>query len=212
MSVTITRLFDGWHDAELAVRDLGAAGVDRDDISVTSRDPDRTDQHAAEGRDADEHGIDEDGDVSRGATAGAAIGGIGGLLAGLGLMAIPGLGPVVAAGWLAAAATGAGLGAAGGAAAGGIVGALKAAGHSDDEVHVYSEGLRRGGTLVSVKAASDHAAEVRGILERNHGVDAETRGADYRERGWSGYEAGSPAYDRIEVETERDINRSSGII
>lgn len=210
MSATITRLFDQWHDADLAVRDLGAAGVDHDDISVTSRDPDRTDQHAAL---ADkEPGIDDDGDVSRGATAGAAIGGIGGLLAGLGLMAIPGLGPVVAAGWLAAAATGAGLGAAGGAAAGGMVGALKAAGHSDDEIHVYSEGLRRGGTLVSVKADEAHAAEIRGILERNHGVDAETRGADYRTRGWNGYDGDSPAYDRVEVETERTINRSSGVV
>ena len=75
----------------------------------------------------------------------------GGLLAGLGLLAIPGLGPIVAAGWLAATAVGAGIGAAGGAATGSLVGALKNSGHTEEDANVYSEGVRRGGTLVSAK-------------------------------------------------------------
>ena len=75
------------------------------------------------------------------------MGGTAGLPAGLGLLAIPGLGPVVAAGWLAATA----VGAAAGAATGGIVGALTEAGVSEEEAHSYAEGVRRGGTLVSAR-------------------------------------------------------------
>ena len=77
------------------------------------------------------------------------MGGTAGLPAGLGLLAIPGLGPVVAAGWLAATA----VGAAAGAATGGIVGALTEAGVSEEEAHSYAEGVRRGGTLVSARVA-----------------------------------------------------------
>jgi hypothetical protein len=61
--------------------------------------------------------------------------------------AIPGLGPVVAAGWLTATA----VGAAAGAATGGIVGALTEAGVSKDDASLYAEGVRRGGTLVSAR-------------------------------------------------------------
>ena len=89
--------------------------------------------------------------VLLGAGIGAAVGGIGGLLAGLGLIAIPGIGPVVAAGWLAATAAGAAGGALVGAAAGGLVGALTQAGVPENDAHVYAEGIRRGGTLVTAK-------------------------------------------------------------
>ena len=68
-----------------------------------------------------------------------------GLLTGLGLMAIPGVGPVVAAGWLVATLAGA----AAGGVTGGAVGALTEAGISKDEADVYAEGLRRGGAVVS---------------------------------------------------------------
>ena len=84
-------------------------------------------------------------DAGKGAGIGAAVGGVGGLLTGLGLMAIPGVGPVVAAGWLAATAAGAVTGAAVGGAAGGIIGGLTDAGVSEDDAHVYAEGVRRGG-------------------------------------------------------------------
>ncbi len=58
------------------------------------------------------------------------------------MLAIPGLGPVVAAGWLASTAVGAAVGGA----TGGLLGALKEAGHSDEEANVYAEGVRRGVT------------------------------------------------------------------
>ncbi len=116
MTQTITRLFDSRGDAESAVRDLESAGIRHDDISIIANGGGT----AGDGT----HNVDSQGDVSRGASTGAAIGGAGGLLAGLGLLAIPGLGPIVAAGWLVATVAGAGIGAAGGAATGGVVGAL----------------------------------------------------------------------------------------
>jgi hypothetical protein len=80
-----------------------------------------------------------------GAGVGTAVGGAAGLLAGLGLLAIPGVGPVVAAGWLVATA----VGAVAGAATGGLIGGLTGAGVSEDDAHVYAEGVRRGGSLVA---------------------------------------------------------------
>jgi hypothetical protein len=67
----------------------------------------------------------------------SAVGGAVGLLAGLGLLAIPGIGPVVAAGWLVSTAAGA----AAGGATGGLIGALTQAGVSEEDAHVYAEGV-----------------------------------------------------------------------
>jgi hypothetical protein len=111
------------------------------------------------------------------------LGGGAGLLAGIGALAIPGLGPIVAAGWLVAALTGAGAGAV----AGGVLGTLTTAGVSEADAHVYAEGLRRGGNLVTVRADDARAAEAASILARHGPVDTAQRGADYRAGGWSGY-------------------------
>ena len=113
---TVTALFDSYEDAQDAVRDLEEIGVPESDISIVANNSDDWYQ-AKEGSEAGE-------DAATGAGIGAVIGGAGGLLTGLGIMAIPGVGPVVAAGWLAATAVGAVAGAVAGGAAGGIVGAL----------------------------------------------------------------------------------------
>lgn len=203
MSKTITRLFDDYSDAAAAVRDLEALGIAHGDISIVANNAHG--RHAAgEDRDmAGEGGVNDDGDVSRGTSTGAVLGGAGGLLAGLGLLAIPGLGPIVAAGWLAATAVGAGIGAAGGAATGSLVGALKNSGHSEEEANVYSEGVRRGGTLVSARVADDQAIEAEAVLDRNRSVDASVRGADYRRAGWTAFDADAPAYTSEEVDREQ---------
>lgn len=187
MSKILTRLFDDYSDATKAVNGLGAIGIREDDISIVANNANG--EHGANGANG---GINEDGDVTKGTSAGAALGGAGGLLAGLGLLAIPGLGPIVAAGWLAATAAGAAIGAIGGAATGGIVGALKNAGHSDEEANVYSEGVRRGGTLVSVKAPDEYVAAAEAVLDGNRPVDAERRGIDYRSGGWERFDPEAP--------------------
>jgi hypothetical protein len=88
------------------------------------------------------------------------VGGGAGLLAGLGLLAIPGLGPVVAAGWLASTA----LGAVVGGTAGGLIGALTAAGVSKEDAQVYAEGIRRGGTLVTARVPDADRPKCEAIL------------------------------------------------
>ncbi|RYF99943.1 MAG: hypothetical protein EON94_10420, partial [Caulobacteraceae bacterium] len=151
MSKTITRLFDSHTQALSAVEDLERSGVDHDKISIVSNNADNWHAgHRHAGRAPGEAGVlgDRNGDgendvaegAGKGATTGGLIGGGAGLLAGLGMLAIPGLGPVVAAGWLVSTAVGAAIGAAAGGATGGILGALKEAGHSDEEANVYAEG------------------------------------------------------------------------
>ncbi len=205
MTKTITRLFDDYSDATAAMHDLERLGVSHDSVSIVASNADGAhgDATASLG-DTNDHG-----DVGRGVSTGAAVGGVGGLLAGLGLLAIPGLGPIVAAGWLASTVVGAGIGAAGGAATGTIVGALKEAGHSDDEAHVYSEGVRRGGTLLSARVDDALVTEAEATLDRHRSVDATTRGTAYRQDGWTSFDDNAPAYSQDEVAAERHRYRST---
>lgn len=195
MTTTITRTFENYSDATDAVRSLEALGISHDDISIVSSKKDGGTEGDSHNHDVESADVNRDGDVSRGATTGAALGGAGGLLAGLGLIAIPGLGPIVAAGWLIATAAGAGIGAAGGAATGGIVGALKNAGHTDEDANVYAESVRRGGTLVSAKVPDDRVSAAEASLNEHKATDARSRGEEYRQSGWTRFDEESPPYE-----------------
>ena len=99
MTVTISRLYDRYSDAQSAVRSLEAAGVPHSDISIVANNSDNW-FSADKKVDRDGDGVDDRAEgAGKGAGIGAGLGGAAGLLAGLGLLAIPGLGPVVAAGW-----------------------------------------------------------------------------------------------------------------
>ena len=202
MTKTVTRLFDDYADARGAVRALEAAGFAHDDVSIVAN-KEAYGRNDRDNDDVHDDSVNDDGDVTRGATTGAVLGGVGGLLAGLGLLAIPGLGPIVAAGWLASTAAGAAIGGVGGAATGGIVGALKNAGHDDDEAQVYSEGVRRGGTLVSARVSEERRAEAESILLNFNSVDAATRGAAYRETGWTSFDPNADPYTRDQIDADR---------
>jgi hypothetical protein len=183
MTRTITALFDGYDEAVDAVRRLKQAGIPDAQMSVVSG----SEEHRSSTRsDADDD--DTVSDTGKGAAIGGAIGGGAGLLAGLGMLAIPGLGPVVAAGWLAS--TLAGLAA--GATTGGLVGALVDSGLSEDEAHAYAEGIRRGGTMVSVRVDDALAQRALDILDDEGTVNMDQRTAQWRNDGWSGrFEASS---------------------
>lgn len=203
MSKTITRLFDNYSDAERAVSELERLGVPHRDISLVASNADKAHDHRGAHRgDAADDARD---DAGKGATAGGVLGGAGGLLAGLGMLAIPGLGPVVAAGWLASTAVGAAVGAVAGGAAGGLVGALKHAGESDDDAHVYAEGVRRGGALVSAKVDDTLALQAQSALERLNAVTAASRGGAYRQQGWTRFDENAPAYTGEQVARERGL-------
>jgi hypothetical protein len=169
MTRTITRSYEDYDTARRVVSELEAAGVASADISLVGRHRDVDDSNAGES-----------------AGVGAALGGAAGLLAGLGLIAIPGIGPVVAAGWIASTLAGA--------AAGGVVGALTSAGEDPENANYYAESVRRGASLVSVRAADEQAAMVEAIMDGATPIDRDSRLAEYREAGWSRFDDTAAPY------------------
>lgn len=139
MIMTLSRLYDDGVHARAVVDDLKAAGLPADDIGIIASS--RNIRAANAGDDDRGHTI------NRSAGIGAALGSAAGLLAGLGAFVLPGIGSVVAAGWLASALAGA----VAGGAAGGVVGALIEAGVNENDAAGYAEGVRRGGTLVTIR-------------------------------------------------------------
>ena len=196
MTRTITALYDTYDAAQRAVRALEASGVPSADISIVANNSENW-------RSGDRPANEAAHDSGTGAEIGALVGGVGGLLTGLGLIAIPGVGPVVAAGWLISAAAGAVAGAVVGGAAGGLVGALTTAGVPEHDAHVYAEGVRRGGTLVSARVEDGRAAQARLILDQHKSVDLAARGDAYRKQGWSTFDPSAPSYTADEVRKER---------
>lgn len=190
---TVTGLFDYHSDATAAVNKLVDAGIARDDISVVMSNAD-----GAYERDNDTVGAAETG-----VGIGALVGGAGGLLTGLGVMAIPGVGPVVAAGWLAATAAGAAAGALAGGAAGGLIGALTDSGVAANDAHVYAEGVRRGGTLVTARVSDDQEAMARAVLQDSNWVDVNQRRTAYVDNGWNSFDETADPYSPEQIEEER---------
>ncbi|WP_331299739.1 hypothetical protein [Methylobacterium oryzae] len=83
-----------------------------------------------------------------------------------------------------------------GAAAGGLIGGLTAAGLSADEAETYAEGVRRGGTLVTVRADESRAERVLSILDQAGSIDLDQRAEGWRAQGWTGGTIGPAADDR----------------
>jgi hypothetical protein len=161
MTTTITSVYETYQDAIATVRELQAANVPDEEISVISNQPGGQDNETTERVD---NNMAESGAAS-GAAIGGTLGGATGLLAALGTFAIPGIGPVIGAGWLLATSVGAAVGAS----AGGILGTLIGAGVS--KAHIYVESLRQGGTLVSARVSDDQTEEVRAIMARRKAID-----------------------------------------
>jgi hypothetical protein len=119
--------------------------------------------------------------AATGAGSGAVIGGALGWLAGVGSLAIPGVGPFIAAGPIMAALAGAGVGGA----TGGLVGALIGAGIPEYEAKRYEGRIRKGGILLSVHCDnSEWTSKAKDILERTGADDVSSTGeasADFAE-------------------------------
>ena len=126
--------------AEAAVDHLLTKGFTNEDISVLLPDDESTRAFAHE-----KHTKAPEG-TATGVTAGGVIGGSLGLLAGIGALAIPGVGPLIAAGPIMASLAGLGIGGA----VGGLVGALVGMGIPEYEAKRYEGAVKDGGTLLSV--------------------------------------------------------------
>src|SRR5438105_8953395 len=179
--ITISRLYKDHDTGARVVAELERSGIPHSDISIiANNDSGWFDRNRSSRIDRDAEGVDDRTEgAATGAGIGAAVGGLTGLLAGLGIMAIPGIGPVVAAGWLASTAA---IAVAGGA-TGGLIGALTQSGTGEDEARTYAEGVRRGGTLVTVRVDESRRAAVESIMQRFNPIDANKAG---NRSSWTG--------------------------
>jgi len=203
MTRTLTGLYDSHADAASTVRDLEAVGISHEHISLVANNS--GERYRSKVREGNEAGT--------GAGAGAAFGGIVGggvgLLAGLGMLAIPGVGPVVAAGWLVATAVGVVGGAAVGGAGGGLIGAMIGNGIPEEDAHFYAEGIRRGGTLVTVRVEDHLALKAEAIMHEYRRVDPITRRNAYREAGWTRFDETAPPYTHEEIARDQALRSST---
>jgi hypothetical protein len=168
MVETIVGLYDNAGDAHSAVRGLIDNGFERDNILWMAHDPEGA---YAQQVDIDLQREEPNSRTVPGAKAGAAIGGIAGLLAGFAAITVAGLGPVVLAGPLAASLLGVGAGAT----VGGIVGFLSDKGLPENEAGLYAAALREGRSLVMVRVAEDRVKAGEEILQAYHPLDVEER-------------------------------------
>ena len=176
---TISRLYDSYADAVSVVHALEAERLPDHHISLVAQENAHGRTAEAERRAAD---TDATATTPAAAATGGVVGGAIGLLTGLGMLAIPGVGPLVAAGWLATTLAGAGVGAA----AGGLIGGLMSSGVSREEAEVYEEGVRRGNTLVTVRVPDGgDTAHIERIMDRPSATDWRNRKQEYAAAGWN---------------------------
>jgi hypothetical protein len=196
---TIVALYDHYANASQAVSDIVATGISHDKISLLANNlsgdhPALVTNPAVAAEDFAAKDEAQPGVVT-GAELGLSIGGVVGVLLGAGSILIPGIGPLIAAGTLATIAAGS----AAGGVIGGALGLLTDHGISHADSHLYAEGLKRGGTLVTVIVEESHLDAVRQIFKTHGAVDIEKRGATWSAEGWVSFDpdAGHPSVDEL---------------
>jgi len=151
---TVIGVFNSRSAAEKAVNELRQRGFTAEEISIVSKDQRQNSSELY------------DDDITDGALTGGTIGGIGGLLLGAGALAIPGMGPIVAAGPIAAALSGA--------VAGGIAGGLIDWGIPAEASRRYEQSVARGGILAAIQTTQDKVNLAAQILRQYGATDVET--------------------------------------
>ena len=148
-------------DAEKAINELKIQGYQSEDISVFAKDKDQVDKIEDETgtnvtAEKDGRGKNAGKGAGIGAVSGGVLGGIVGLIAEAGLLAIPGIGPLVAAGPIATTLAGLGIGAGGG----GIVGALVGVGIPEEQAKEYEKYLKDNKVIVLVEVNEENQSDV----------------------------------------------------
>ena len=165
----VSAVFDSSEEAERALTELRSAGINEDSISIIGRHGEQSD---TSGGIDDDHAGETAGDTAKGALGGAVAGG----LLGVAALAIPGVGPLAAAGAIASSAIpgAAAIGAGAGAVAGGLTGLLSDHGVSDEDARYYGDRIKQGGYFLSVDTdqAGVDGERAREILFRNGGHNA----------------------------------------
>lgn len=166
-NTSVFGIYGTYASVEKAVEALRAAGFRNTDVSVLFPENVGTKDFAHE------KGTKAPEGASTGATAGVVVGGTVGWLAGIGALAIPGLGPFIAAGPIMAALAGAGVGGT----VGGVTGALIGMGIPEYEAKRYEGRVKKGGILLSVHSdKSEWTTRAKDILERTGAEDIASAG------------------------------------
>jgi hypothetical protein len=168
-NISVFGIYASRENAENAVDQLVAAGFRKEDISVLMQDNVGTKDFAHE-----KHTKAPEG-AATGAVAGGVVGGALGVLASIGVLAIPGLGPLIAAGPIIAALTGIGSGGV----LGGIIGALVGIGIPEYEAKRYEGRIKAGGILLSVHCDNvDWIAKAKDVLRQTGAEDIASAGEE----------------------------------
>jgi hypothetical protein len=167
MARLVVGLFERFDDARDAVEELQAYEYPAGDLNVICGSK----AQAVASKHAHAHAIPQTEGATIGAGAGAVMGGAAALLAGLTAFAVPGFGPILAAGTLTAAFAGAGVGAV----AGGLVGGLIGLGVSKDDAYTYEQAVKNGGTVVTVRTSDDRYEHAIEIMNRHRVKDVSER-------------------------------------
>lgn len=158
-------VFTNRSDAETALTELRNSGFSMDQVSIIAKDVNPNNPIA--GMETTSYsGNKADESAKAGAATGGVLGSLGGLLVGLGTLAIPGVGPVVLGGAAATAIATALSGGAIGAVAGGLAGGLVGIGIPEDKARAYNERFERGDYLVIIDGVEDELHRVETILNR----------------------------------------------
>lgn len=163
MPKIVAGLFDSRDQAEKAVSELRGSGF-YEEISMLSADKGK-ERGDAKGINRPHAGVGE-GSIATGATTGGVLGGLAGLALGAGALAIPGIGPVVAAGPIAGLLSGA--------ATGGIAGGLIDWGIPAERGRFYEGKVREGKILTTVQSTDEKANNAANVLRKNGAKDVET--------------------------------------
>lgn len=205
MPITVCRLYDSCVDANRIVLALEAAGVPPSETSVISNNSDTWYSAAKTANTVpvqkDRAGSKADGKVE-GAAVGAAIGATAATAASLvTMLAIPGVGAVVGAGWLAALLGSMALGGV----TGGLLGALTNAGISEEDAQVFVEGVRRGGTVVAARVPEKDVPRIEAAMSPR-AVILQERCELYRKTGWQSFDPNAVPYSADQVRSERALH------
>src|SRR6201987_625169 len=184
--------------AESAVDRLIAAGFSNQDVSVLMSDNDSARQFATEKNTKAPEG------TTTGVGVGGVIGGTLGLLAGIGALAIPGVGPLIAAGPIMGALAGLGVGGA----VGGLVGALVGMGIPEYEAKRYEGRVKDGGILVSVHCdSSEEVSRAKDVLKQAGGEDIASTGEKAVSTHTAGTDKNYVDANRVDPPAERTYPR-----
>ncbi|MEW5921077.1 MAG: general stress protein [Bacillota bacterium] len=162
MSKAVIGVFSHEDRAKEAINDLKSQGFGDREISLIAKDK----QGEGGERDRGDRFTMERQDLSEGVISGGALGGIAGILAGAGALLIPGVGPIIAAGPLAAFLTGV--------VGGGIVGGLVDYGIPEERGRYFENRVKQGDILVTIKVEDNEVDKVTSLLKRYGAEDVES--------------------------------------